>query len=293
MTWQPSAEHFNPRSREGSDRGAPLTRRTRWHFNPRSREGSDCCMSPTFQRSKISIHAPAKGATQMAVPFLYRQRHFNPRSREGSDRTSCQTHGARSQISIHAPAKGATGGKWYFPDLDDISIHAPAKGATHNGARCGFDDDDFNPRSREGSDHSSFNSFNRSGVSIHAPAKGATTPLSSHLTGQAFQSTLPRRERLWHTGICRYDRVSIHAPAKGATPSVASTPATKGGFNPRSREGSDARCAAVRHGRSRFNPRSREGSDLWISASFRLQSTFQSTLPRRERRSACTQSAGR
>ena len=130
LTWQPSAEHFNPRSREGSDRGAPLTRRTRWHFNPRSREGSDCCMSPTFQRSKISIHAPAKGATQMAVPFLYRQRHFNPRSREGSDATSaCAVYGMR--YFNPRSREGSDISELHFPrNLLRISIHAPAKGAT-------------------------------------------------------------------------------------------------------------------------------------------------------------------
>ena len=122
--------HFNPRSREGSDRGAPLTRRTRWHFNPRSREGSDCCMSPTFQRSKISIHAPAKGATQMAVPFLYRQRHFNPRSREGSDATSaCAVYGMR--YFNPRSREGSDISEFHFPrNLLRISIHAPAKGAT-------------------------------------------------------------------------------------------------------------------------------------------------------------------
>ena len=56
---------------------------------------------------EISIHAPAKGATDLG-----RRQPFNP------------------PISIHAPAKGAT-----TVDVGDyviahISIHAPAKGAT-------------------------------------------------------------------------------------------------------------------------------------------------------------------
>jgi len=33
----------------------------------------------------VSIHAPAKGATQ-ATPFLIRQTCFNPRAREGRDK---------------------------------------------------------------------------------------------------------------------------------------------------------------------------------------------------------------
>ncbi len=57
--------------------------------------------------SSISIHAPAKGATDFhktTVPI--------------------------QSISIHAPAKGATLPFRRFRPLFSISIHAPAKGAT-------------------------------------------------------------------------------------------------------------------------------------------------------------------
>ena len=55
-------------------------------FNPRSREGSDICNSNNLLcKLYISIHAPAKGATEDRV-IKY--------SKDG--------------ISIHAPAKGAT-----------------------------------------------------------------------------------------------------------------------------------------------------------------------------------------
>ena len=77
---------------------------------------------------------------------------------------------------------------------------------------------DFNPRSREGSDGI------RIGekvlpyvISIHAPAKGATQFRDLLLLIHLFQSTLPRRERLLS---CVY----ISA---------------RKNFNPRSREGSD------------------------------------------------------
>ena len=60
--------HFNPRSREGSDSTTASRRSRDSHFNPRSREGSD----PAPPRCRhlhhsISIHAPAKGATQDIV----------------------------------------------------------------------------------------------------------------------------------------------------------------------------------------------------------------------------------
>ena len=59
-----SIKYFNPRSREGSDGAAKIGREKDPNFNPRSREGSDSntkgCSVLTI---RISIHAPAKGAT--------------------------------------------------------------------------------------------------------------------------------------------------------------------------------------------------------------------------------------
>ena len=100
--------NFNPRSREGSDWGVDTVIMNKRDFNPRSREGSDRgrrrsgkCSSkfqstlPRGERhqlaktiddaNKISIHAPARGAT---------------RHRVSAGQLFC--------ISIHAPARGAT-----------------------------------------------------------------------------------------------------------------------------------------------------------------------------------------
>ena len=57
--------NFNPRSREGSDRTLSCS----FHaiipyFNPRSREGSDTGTAEQNTKLVISIHAPAKGATE-------------------------------------------------------------------------------------------------------------------------------------------------------------------------------------------------------------------------------------
>ena len=146
--------------------------------------------------------------------------HFNPRSREGSDVLSAPP-GSDSGISIHAPAKGATQIADALKAVCAISIHAPAKGATRTAQGAG-----------KGAE-----------ISIHAPAKGATRI----------------RQR---TGRIR--AISIHAPAKGATP---------------------PRSTASRRA-SYFNPRSREGSDAWAAGRIYSADKFQSTLPRRERRSA-------
>ena len=99
---------FNPRSREGSDTAPARSLGASEYFNPRSREGSDKTDPETdadgfiFQSTlprgerqddlatvaridKISIHAPARGATVLL-------------------RSSCTV----VCISIHAPARGAT-----------------------------------------------------------------------------------------------------------------------------------------------------------------------------------------
>ena len=62
---------------------------------------------------KISIHAPAKGATGNKV----------------------YTTDVVVEISIHAPAKGATICFLRILDMLPISIHAPAKGATEHLSR--------------------------------------------------------------------------------------------------------------------------------------------------------------
>ena len=79
---------FNPRSREEKRLSVyhEQTQRLVYDFNPRSREGSDNLrMKNIIVSDDISIHAPAKGAT-------------NPLYKLTWDCT----------ISIHAPAKGAT-----------------------------------------------------------------------------------------------------------------------------------------------------------------------------------------
>ena len=76
-------------------------------FNPRSRGGSDSICREKTGSVRISIHAPAEGATsQMQCVIL------------------CHL------ISIHAPAEGATQYRSGRCKRFHISIHAPAEGAT-------------------------------------------------------------------------------------------------------------------------------------------------------------------
>ena len=56
--------YFNPRSREGSDKGGAFPGSRTQNFNPRSREGSDLeSKTENLPYESISIRAPARGAT--------------------------------------------------------------------------------------------------------------------------------------------------------------------------------------------------------------------------------------
>ena len=145
--------YFNPRSREGSDKYGNHIHNAPVYISIHAPvKGATCCSKKPKRNSNISIHAPVKGATCPAVQA-----------------SSCNI------ISIHAPVKGATDA--WADDFDnlEISIHAPVKGATAfrtiltvshvaisihapvKGATGGpyvyvYRQNDFNPRSREGSD---------------------------------------------------------------------------------------------------------------------------------------------
>ena len=106
--------------------------RTCCNFNPRSREGSDLLVTGALYSARISIHAPAKGATD--------SRYICP---------------PEPHISIHAPAKGAT-----FASLSSSLEPAEFQSTLPRRERPTFDSKNryhhihFNPRSREGSDSS-------------------------------------------------------------------------------------------------------------------------------------------
>ena len=189
-----------------------------WRFNPRSREGSDApCRYDLCTRRGVSIHAPAKGATAYSWIIFRRQPLFQSTLPRRERHSWKRSPGVLFRFQSTLPRRERLGG----------SLHVLAAGS-------------FNPRSREGSDQSLRRWINlsrvsihapakgatqrhlmphhRQSVSIHAPAKGATNLIIAYAIFQAFQSTLPRRERL--KSFCRF----LHQHC----------------FNPRSREGSDS-----------------------------------------------------
>ncbi len=129
--------------------GGPIDRfqSTRPHG---ARRGAPCIRC---RPCPVSIHAPARGATEQRrlgrVEFL----GFNPRARTGRDMTLA-VQGGDGDVSIHAPARGATESQGHARPGQVVSIHAPARGATHGTRAQGR---------------------RRINVSIHAPARGATS----------------------------------------------------------------------------------------------------------------------
>jgi hypothetical protein len=78
-------------------------------FNPRSRAGSDKGVDRGYPgEDTVSIHAPARGATEETMHPLQVVEGFNPRSRAGSDKGVDRGYPGEDTVSIHAPARGAT-----------------------------------------------------------------------------------------------------------------------------------------------------------------------------------------
>ena len=170
-------QNFNPRSHEGSDGRNVLLPPAILYFNPRSHEGSDTDRNCKSIITKISIHAPTKGATCDSSSSSSVTTDFNPRSHEGSDEKDDSeiTAGA---ISIHAPTKGATPVSHWKQCSQQFQSTLPRRERLSCGSLAYFLFY-FNPRSHEGSDGDRGISPPHSlKISIHAPTKGATMRVS-------------------------------------------------------------------------------------------------------------------
>ena len=129
-------------------------------FNPRSRTGSDKGIRCRRWVRRVSIHAPARGATGAGGRADGRIDRFNPRSRTGSDLSTTS--------SIQA-------GHGFNPRSRTGSDTRPMRSSRRSVAG-------FNPRSRTGSDRAvRFLSVCSGIVSIHAPARGATNAFGCFL----------------------------------------------------------------------------------------------------------------
>ena len=194
----PCSSNFNPRSREGSDVGLPLTlphATISIHAPARGATTEEYCKLPN---KLISIHAPARGATDIFLPCRLLLVLFQ----------STLPRGERLPISELFTT--ATSFQSTLPRGERLIIPCIR---LYNGY--------FNPRSREGSDgkvcrfvksSSHFNPRSREGSDLDDPGYLSTS--------SKFQSTLPRGERLELQKFFSNDElISIHAPARGATTS--------------------------------------------------------------------------
>ena len=234
--------HFNPRSREGSDVIIMILSNFVFNFNPRSREGSDVYPAGFFvsttlfqstlprgeRRSagncsvnctRISIHAPARGATSDRLPQLSLSSNFNPRSREGSDLSSSGTSSIQSR---NFNPRSREGSDKQRDRKQESRIYFNPR--SREGSDRYILQDFlfpllyFNPRSREGSDAANestkfgrwyFNPRSREG-------SDGKIPRLTHII-----NNFNPRSREGSDSAFRGSRlsiaISIHAPARGAT----------------------------------------------------------------------------
>ena len=177
------------------------------------------CRGTSCAFCRVSIHAPAWGATNYYDHIRSMQESFNPRTRVGCDEfplargRTWMGFNPRTRVGCDTP----TGGKQTATEV--VSIHAPAWGATPSSSAAGWRGRCFNPRTRVGCDGHQRLPCSHWPVSIHAPAWGATLVLAPWiLTSSVFQSTHPRGVRRYMAAtLDKEGRVSIHAPAWGAT----------------------------------------------------------------------------
>ena len=235
---------FNPRSREGSDpdfRASNLVNSRFQSTLPRGERRYFRFYKPG--KRQISIHAPARGATQVAFALgAVVNTAFQstlPRGERPKIVDEAFDHGA---ISIHAPARGATFTK------SGMRSHIPLFQSTlPRGERPDFRASNLVnsrfqstlPRGERQCEMCC--DFPDPEISIHAPARGATKrgtnlfPILRNFNPRSregsdpddvrvakilteFQSTLPRGERLMRSStFSMIVVISIHAPARGAT----------------------------------------------------------------------------
>ena len=173
----------------------------------------------------------------------------------------------------------------YKKEFQHISIHAPTRGATLRRREQTKQIRDFNPRSHEGSDlHRQLLIFSRRYFNPRShEGSDFSTAILAHLAENFNPRSHEGSDNKMATLLVPY-RISIHAPTRGATDS-------SGYHNTQNlisihapTRGATLLLAQQLPQGSDFNPRSHEGSDAVKTILWVYTSTFQSTLPRGERR---------
>ena len=176
-------------------------------------------LDPVIGPDRVSIHAPARGATGADPPLLHHWRCFNSRTREGCDPCALVRVQGSTQFQFTHPRGVRLPSAATEVARAEFQFTHP-RGVRHRLELCLFGAGRFNSRTREGCDSSRH--------------------VATSATSQ-FQFTHPRGVR---QELCRgYQgkvNVSIHAPARGATTRGSQASTRGSGFNSRTREGCDA-----------------------------------------------------
>ena len=218
----------------------PTTPR-RWRkarsFNPRTRTGCDVARPAALLYFRVSIHAPARGAT---IAWM--------RCRSSSKFQSTHPHGVRRRGGgIRAVVQG-------------VSIHAPARGATFIASQIG-EMPEFQSTHPHGVRHHALPSGRGGrGVSIHAPARGATPRNLAIIVWAVVSIHAPARGATKQTKQTRQTRQCFNPRTRtGCDTSLAPMPFFRSCFNPRTRTGCDStsqvRYLAMGLGNVYANPR--------------------------------------
>ena len=248
-----SRRSFNSRSREGSDPINPAYESQEIPFQFTLPRGERPPPSSRLRWWGVSIHAPARGATNTYSDIPHNI-CFNSRSREGSD---CFFDTA-TNLGHCFNSRSREGSDCQVPLLclqGRVSIHAPARGATFGATTLTVEEE----------------------VSIHAPARGATRVLRVWMPSLAFQFTLPRGERRnpsFRSRIC-WSFNSRSREGSDLWSQLQFCPSRC--FNSRSREGSDSNGCGIAVCNSPFQFTLPRGERRWLkSRTARVGSSFNS-----------------
>ena len=270
---------FNPRTRVGCDSAPfrlPQPPREFQSTHPRGVRHLIFRLSP--RRSRVSIHAPAWGATRWMLYALSGGTLFQSTHPRGVRPAGPQGAARCPQVSIHAPAWGATRTRGQSRVLEVGFQSTHPRGVRRRNGKAIQADFRFNPRTRVGCDgywcernpgsSSRFNPRTRVGcdengesyyamecpVSIHAPAWGATAVIMVARIGVIeFQSTHPRGVRL-SVSIAAVRRLTVFQSThpRGVRPNTSARDRVLVCFNPRTRVGCDAEDMGQAFGTSPF-----------------------------------------
>ena len=180
--------------------------------------GRDVKSVGLFRAPRVSIHAPAWGATPRGRGSGRCWCGFNPRARVGRDKSqprhsrSCGSFNPRARVGRDGAILGEP---WRDGEFQSTRPRgARPTGSTHPGARPWFQST--------------------------RPRGARQVPQRACGVLAQFQSTRPRGARRWRQGVKpKLTKVSIHAPAWGATRGCQAVLLLIRRFNPRARVGRD------------------------------------------------------